>query len=234
MIETYIRLKRKSLDWGWYTAPHHFHLFTHLLLRANWNEGEFRGTKIKRGQMVTSLASLEQQTGISRQTIRTCLDHFQKTGEIRQKVTNKYRILTIVNFEKYQLDEEQLTSKQQTTNKQLTTIKEGNKEIKDISNDISKSGDVEEVFKVWSDFEVWAKDQGVPVSTLKVQSKSRCAAIKRCLDAVGSVQAIRNALSVASANPWWMTVENGRARITFDKFMQPAKVVEFWEAYDGD
>lgn len=130
MIETYIRLKRKSINWGWYTAPHHFHLFTHLLLSANWNEGEFMGHKLKRGQFATSLASLEIQTGISRQTIRTCLSHFQSTGEIAQKVTNKYRILTIVNFEKYQIDEEQLTSKQQTTNKQLTTIKEGNKEIK--------------------------------------------------------------------------------------------------------
>ena len=111
-------------------------LFIRLLIKANYEDNEWHGQKIKRGQLITGLFSLSKSTGIPIQSIRTCLARLKSTNEITSKSTNKYRIITITKFEQYQPKEEkstskstaQLTSNQQATNKQLTTIKEVKKE----------------------------------------------------------------------------------------------------------
>lgn len=86
------------------------------------------GETIPRGSFVTSLDSLGKELGLSVQEIRTALKHLISTGELTSKSTNKYRIITVVNYEMYQQVNKQpnspLTSNQQATNKQLTTIEE--------------------------------------------------------------------------------------------------------------
>ena len=108
------------------------HLFIHLLLNANNMDSEWRGVKIKRGQMVTGRKSLNEKTGISEQTLRTCLKKLEITKEITIKSTSKFSIITVCNYEVYQgckngsnqQTNQQLTSNQPATNQQLTTIKE--------------------------------------------------------------------------------------------------------------
>lgn len=86
------------------------------------------GETIPRGSFVTSLDSLGKELGLSVQEIRTALKHLISTGELTSKSTNKYRIITVVNYEMYQQVNKQsnspLTGNQQATNKQLTTIEE--------------------------------------------------------------------------------------------------------------
>ena len=86
------------------------------------------GETIPRGSFVTSLDSLAKELGLSVQEIRTALKHLISTGELTSKSTNKYRIITVVNYEMYQQVNKQpnspLTSNQQATNNQLTTIEE--------------------------------------------------------------------------------------------------------------
>lgn len=86
------------------------------------------GETIPRGSFVTSLDSLGKELGLSVQEIRTALKHLISTGELTSKSTNKYRIITVVNYEMYQQVNKQpnspLTSNQQATNNQLTTIEE--------------------------------------------------------------------------------------------------------------
>ncbi len=86
------------------------------------------GEIIPRGSFVTSLDSLAKELGLSVQEIRTALKHLISTGELTSKSTNKYRIITVVNYEMYQQVNKQpnspLTGNQQATNNQLTTIEE--------------------------------------------------------------------------------------------------------------
>lgn len=86
------------------------------------------GETIPRGSFVTSLDSLAKELGLSVQEIRTALKRLISTGELTSKSTNKYRIITVVNYEMYQQVNKQpnspLTGNQQATNKQLTTIEE--------------------------------------------------------------------------------------------------------------
>lgn len=130
------------IDWGWYSDPNTKSLFIHCLLMANWKENEWKGIVINRGQFVTGIYSLAEQTGLSVQQIRTALVKLKSTNEITIKTTSKYSIITVLKYEAYQEAEDennkqnnkrnnkQITNKQQTNNKQITTTEEGNKEIK--------------------------------------------------------------------------------------------------------
>ncbi len=128
MHRGYIKLWRKITEWEWYKDSNTFSLFLHLLVGANYKPSRFFGHEIKRGDIVTGLFQLFEDTGISIQSIRTSLERLKQTGEITIKTTNRFSIITLCNYEIYQSTEEesnkQLTNDQQTSNKQVTTSKE--------------------------------------------------------------------------------------------------------------
>ena len=88
----------------------------------------WEGTTIKRGQVVTSYQNLASDTGLTVQQTRNSIKKLKSTGEITSQSTNKYTIVTLVNYEDYQCSDEIETSKttsnstneQQTSNKQTT------------------------------------------------------------------------------------------------------------------
>jgi len=137
-MKGWIKLHRKLLEWEWADNPIVFHLFIHLLLSANHKEKLWRGNKVKKGQFITGLYSLSEQTGISIQSLRTALKKLELTKEITRKSTNKFSIITIVKWEQYQVLEQELTINQQTTNKQLTTTNNDNN-VKNVYNISDKS-----------------------------------------------------------------------------------------------
>ena len=132
MNEGWIKLQRKLKEWEWYKDSKMVHLFIHLLLSANIEKRRFRGYDIEKGQLVCGLKKLNDDTGISEQSLRTCIKKLKSTGELTVKSTNEFTVVTLVNYEFYQGTEKKLTGKstgkltneQQTTNKRLTTIKE--------------------------------------------------------------------------------------------------------------
>jgi len=130
----WIKMHRKIINWEWYTDSKMVHFFVHLLLSANHEQGTWRGILIQRGQLITGINSLSESTGISAQSIRTCINRLKSTNEIQVQSTNKYSIITICNYDDYQYIENdtnkqttsQLTNEQQTTNKQSTTNNNNN------------------------------------------------------------------------------------------------------------
>lgn len=130
----FIALHRSLLSWGWHADPATGWLFVNLLLMANWTDSDWQGMTIKRGQLVTGRKALAAQTGLSEQTVRTSLNHLKSTNEITIIPTNKFSVITIVNYGKFQDVPEMptsnltsnLTNDQPATNQQLTT----NKQIK--------------------------------------------------------------------------------------------------------
>ncbi len=133
MIENWIKLYPKILDWEWYKDQNTKCLFIHCLLKANWKDGKFEGYDIPRGSFVTSVKTLSEELSsknqkVTVQAIRTALKHLISTNEITIKTTNKFTIISVKNYDKYQetnkVSNNQLTNNQQTTNNQLTTIEE--------------------------------------------------------------------------------------------------------------
>jgi biotin operon repressor len=134
-MEGWIKLHRKMLDWEWYDDTVCVRLFLHLLLNANYKEGRYKGHIIPIGSLVTGTNKLADELGFSRMQIRTAIAKLKQTGEIVQKSTNKYSILTICNYLSYQNEKENVN--QQVTNNQPTSNhnikKERKKERKNIS-----------------------------------------------------------------------------------------------------
>ena len=160
-METWVKVYRKLLEWEWHTEPNMVSLFLHLIVLANYEDKRWHGIVIKRGQLATSLISLSDITGISVQSVRTCLKRLEETGEILQKSTNKFRVITICKYDIYQdvtnadqqTTNKQLTNNQQTTNKQLTTTKEY-KEDKNNKKKILSKDNIKEKVCIAPEFEV--------------------------------------------------------------------------------
>lgn len=135
MEGNFIVLLRKITEWEWYTDIPTKTLFLHLLLTANFKPNRWQGQTIKRGELITSVSSLSEQTGLSVQQVRTALNKLKSTGEISVKSTNRFTLVTVHNYGKYQDYEkaEQQTNNKRITNKQQTdnntiTKKQRNKE----------------------------------------------------------------------------------------------------------
>ena len=115
----FILLYRQITEWEWYQNPNTFRVFLHCLLMANFTDGRFEGKEIKRGQFVTSLPSLSDQTSLSIRQVRVALDHLIMTGELTSKAYSKFRVITVVNYDKYQNNGRQNDS--QTADKRQTS-----------------------------------------------------------------------------------------------------------------
>ena len=148
------------MKWEWYQKPEMVLLFIHFLLLANHEELKWRGLTIKPGQFITGLKSLNHATGLSIQTIRTCISRFLSTGEITNISTNKYRIITLVNYDNYQIvnkkQQANQQANQQTTNKQLTTNKKDKELIRNIYKEYKYFDDYS-FKKAYTDFKAMRK-----------------------------------------------------------------------------
>ena len=144
MLDGWARFHRKIADWEWYTDANTFRVFFHLVLMANHEDNRWQGNEIKRGQLITSSESLQKQLKLSRQQIRTSLNKLISTNEITIKPTNKFTLVTVANYDTYQLAEKKSTNKttnkstieQPTDNQQVTTNKNDKKDKNDKKEDI--------------------------------------------------------------------------------------------------
>lgn len=144
MCNGWIKLHRKILDWEWFTSPSTLQLFIYLLLRANKEDKKWRGILIKRGQLVTSVATISEETKLSTQQVRTSLNRLKSTNEITSKTTNRFTLVTVCKYESYQLYEEteqqaKQQALQQTNNKQITNKQQQLKNNKNIRNNKKES-----------------------------------------------------------------------------------------------
>ena len=149
MDEGYIKLFRSMTSWEWYQDANTMRVFLHLLLKANWEDSRYRNHPVPRGSLVCGRKQLAQDLKISEQSIRTALIHLKSTNEITIESTNRFSIIHIVNWEKYQVNENLSTNKitnkatnnQPATNQQLTTSKEY-KEIKNIRREEERESSI--------------------------------------------------------------------------------------------
>ena len=141
-MEGWIKLHRKFISWEWFDDNNMLKLFLFLLLSSNHDKATWRGIEIDRGQYLTGLNSLSEKTNISIQTLRTCLKRLERTGEIINKSTNKYRLITICNYDSYQdsqRSDQQATNKQPTSNQQATNSKQECKKEENVNNEKKKN-----------------------------------------------------------------------------------------------
>ncbi len=136
-MEGYIKLYRQIMKWEWYDDANTFRLFIHLLLKANYEDAQWRGLTIKRGQLFTSIGHLSHELKISDKAVRIALDKLIKTKEVASKGASNGTMITICKYDSYQSNfntegqtEGQTRGKRGATNNNNNNNKEKkNKEI---------------------------------------------------------------------------------------------------------
>jgi hypothetical protein len=108
----YIRLHRSLLDHALtlqLPAPW-FRIFVVILMRVNWKPGTWwygsSKVTIPPGSMVTSVENLSQSAGSSIKQVRGCLKYLRAADIAAIRTTNRYTMITVLNWKIYQTAEE--------------------------------------------------------------------------------------------------------------------------------
>lgn len=125
----WIKLHREIKESALYENFNARVLFIHLLLTVCHEDRKYpikgKDEVIERGSIVTSIGKLSKEVGISIQQTRTALEYLEVTNRITNKTTNKFSVIQVQNWDKFQNDNKQ-NNKQD--NKQITTKQEYEKE----------------------------------------------------------------------------------------------------------
>lgn len=71
-------------------------------MSANHTDRMCRDVKVLRGQILTSLVKLSRRWKWDRKTVRNFLRNLEYGSEVRTAKTNRYTLITICNYERYQ------------------------------------------------------------------------------------------------------------------------------------
>lgn len=121
--EGWVKVYRRLTSKGYYQDSEYVHLWVHILLRANHEPKEFLWNgvlkKVQAGQFIAGRQVLSRETGISESKVERILKTFESEQQIEQQKTNRFRLITILNWPKYQQSEQQI--EQPVNNKRTTS-----------------------------------------------------------------------------------------------------------------
>ena len=141
MTNGWVKIYRVSIEKDWLKNSKLWTFWIYCLLKATHTpfiaKVGFQEVPLLPGQFMFGRKVASKETDLTEQNIRTCIQYLIKSKNLTIKSTNKYSIITIVNWEFYQGAEDKstsnLTSNQPATNQQLTTYK-NNKNKKNVKN----------------------------------------------------------------------------------------------------
>jgi len=145
MADGWIKLWRKSIDSGLIKNHKVWIFWTYCLMKANHEKDYkcivgFQEVILQPGEFVFGLKISSKETGLSIQNIRTCLVFLKKCQNLTIKSTNKFSVITIINWATYQQiinetnkqSNTKVTSNQQASNNIQEPKNKRTKEIKEI------------------------------------------------------------------------------------------------------
>lgn len=97
----FIAIDRNIQNWRWYTDSTTFRVWLHILMKCNFEEGNFKGTVILPGQWFTSYDHIAEALKISKSQARTAVGHLRDTQEIACDTAHYGLLITVLNWEKY-------------------------------------------------------------------------------------------------------------------------------------
>ena len=102
MNKGFMFLPREIRNWGWYRDSKMIHMLIHLMLEAQYQDVEYMGIKLKRGQFVTGRKKLSEETGLTEREVRTAIKRLENDQQIKIETTNRYSIITLCNYDSLQ------------------------------------------------------------------------------------------------------------------------------------
>lgn len=206
----YIQLHRKLLDWEWYTNIPTKTLFIHLLLKANHKDGNWRGIPIKRGQHLTSIKTLSDETGLSIKQIRNSIKNLEKTKELGKQTASLYTLLSVLNYDIYQTEGKQRANEGQGRGKRRATNNNDNNNNTDNKYiPEPKISDKERTFKFLKFFNESLFDKNGKIGQFKTLSKTDLNNLKKLRENYISHEDWITAFKAMVNSPW--VIENSMA-----------------------
>jgi hypothetical protein len=141
MHNGYIKLWRKVCSNGLVQDHKTFTLWIYLLCKATHKPIDMvlEGKKVhlEPGQIITGRKALARTLRMSERNIRTCLKRLRNIENVTIKATNKFSIISIINWDRYQSQEsinDQQSDQQVTSKRPASDHKQECKEYKNIIN----------------------------------------------------------------------------------------------------
>jgi hypothetical protein len=178
MQRGYIKLWRKIFDSGIHQEPVTFTMWIWILCNVTRKPLNYivRGQciKLNTGELIIGRKKLSKELRVSEQSVRTCLHHLETWGNITIRPTNRFSIISVINWDIYQETEntinqqinQEVTSNQPASNQQVTT----KQEVKKLRNKRINTILSEDFEKFWGSYpkkigkakalEAWNKKNG--------------------------------------------------------------------------
>lgn len=135
-MDGWIKLYRRLLTNGWLKNHKVLVFWIYCLLKATHEPIKaivgFQEVNLEPGQFVFGRHKASKETGLSEREIRTCIALLSKAQNMTIKTTNRFSIVSIVNWDTYQntnIQNDQLNDQQATSRRPHTRTKEHKKEI---------------------------------------------------------------------------------------------------------
>lgn len=139
----FVKLNRDLLDWAWADDIVTFGVYAKFLLLAAWKDTEYHGVKLERGELLTNQSEIAQQSGLSRQQVRTVLDRLKATNKITIKREGKNSIVKVIDYacetDGNHIDNRTSTTCQPDCN-QTSLLSKEDKEVKEPKNARAREG----------------------------------------------------------------------------------------------
>ncbi len=177
MSEGYIFLHRKTQKHWVFERSEYLKAWIQMLFDATHQDYEVlvgnQLVKLKRGQFIFGRKAFAKKTGLSERSVRTLINRLKKSQMIDQQTTNKFSIISILNYDDYQTGVQQTSSKRPTGDQQATTNNNNNNnnnisaapkllEVEQYFHDKNCLELAEEFFEYWSERD-WKKN-GKPLA----------------------------------------------------------------------
>jgi len=132
----YVKIYRSLQRKGYYHNSKYVHLWVYLLMKASYQETEYLFNNniehLDPGQFIIGRKTIAKETGIKETTIERILSCFESEHQIGQQTNNKFRIITILNWDMYQVagqqNGQQIDSQRTASGQPADTIKKDKKE----------------------------------------------------------------------------------------------------------
>jgi len=95
----FVKLPDSLPQWDWFDDKNTVYVYIRLILSAAWEERDYKGVNLKRGQLVISQRDFANKCSVSRQELRTILNRLIATHKITQTATSKFSVVTVLDYD---------------------------------------------------------------------------------------------------------------------------------------
>lgn len=121
----WIKLQRDIMDHWIAQDNEYLAVWVRMLAEANFSDRKtvINGAlvEVKRGQLVFGLESYSEKTGVSVRRLRKLLELLESDSMIDRQKSNKFSLISIVNYAKHQDDDRQKAGESQADDKQAAS-----------------------------------------------------------------------------------------------------------------